>query len=75
MSPGDLDDKKVSVIGTGCSAAQLIPEIVHQVQSLTLFQRSAPWVVPKAAFCGPKGTGIFAKLWDTLERTYQITLG
>ncbi|MDX1552972.1 MAG: NAD(P)/FAD-dependent oxidoreductase [Marinobacter sp.] len=43
----DLAGKKVAVIGTGASAIQFVPEIVPQVESLSLFQRSAAWVLPK----------------------------
>lgn len=42
-----LAGKKVAVIGTGASAIQFVPEIVPRVKSLTLFQRSAAWVLPK----------------------------
>lgn len=44
----DLTGKRVAVIGTGASAIQFVPEIVKQVKSLSLFQRSAAWVLPKA---------------------------
>ncbi|MDO6442268.1 NAD(P)/FAD-dependent oxidoreductase [Marinobacter sp. 2_MG-2023] len=44
----DLTDKRVAVIGTGASAIQFVPEIAGKVQSLSLFQRSAAWVLPKA---------------------------
>ncbi|MCG2580518.1 MAG: NAD(P)/FAD-dependent oxidoreductase [Marinobacter sp.] len=44
----DLNDKRVAVIGTGASAIQFVPEIMKQVKSLSLFQRSAAWVLPKA---------------------------
>lgn len=43
----DLAGKKVAVIGTGASAIQFVPEIVKEVDSLSLFQRSAAWVLPK----------------------------
>ena len=43
----DLTDKRVAVIGTGASAIQFVPEIAPGVKSLTLFQRSAAWVLPK----------------------------
>ncbi|GAB2629372.1 NAD(P)/FAD-dependent oxidoreductase [Prescottella soli] len=42
-----LDGKRVAVIGTGASAIQFVPAIAPQVRRLTLFQRSAPWVLPK----------------------------
>jgi cation diffusion facilitator CzcD-associated flavoprotein CzcO len=35
------------VVGTGASAIQFVPAIVDRVASLTVFQRSAPYVVPK----------------------------
>ncbi len=43
----DLRGKRVAVVGTGASAIQFVPAIVPQVQSLVLFQRSAPYVIPK----------------------------
>jgi cation diffusion facilitator CzcD-associated flavoprotein CzcO len=35
------------VLGTGASAIQFVPAIAAQVEKLTVFQRSAPWVLPK----------------------------
>lgn len=43
----DLDGKRVAVVGTGASAIQFVPGIVDRVASMTVFQRSAPYVVPK----------------------------
>ena len=43
----DLRGKRVAVIGTGASAIQFVPAIQPLVSSLTVFQRSAPWVLPK----------------------------
>src|SRR3954454_1520161 len=42
-----LEGRRVAVVGTGASALQVVPEIVERVASLTIFQRSAPYVVPK----------------------------
>ncbi|MET9488497.1 NAD(P)/FAD-dependent oxidoreductase [Nocardia sp. NPDC006630] len=42
-----LTGKRVACIGTGASAIQFIPEIQPQVAQLTLFQRTAAWVLPK----------------------------
>src|SRR4051812_44374219 len=42
-----LDGTRVAVVGTGASAIQFVPAIVDRVGSLTVFQRSAPYVVPK----------------------------
>ncbi|MEJ7636350.1 NAD(P)/FAD-dependent oxidoreductase [Aeromicrobium sp.] len=43
----DLLGKKVVVIGTGASAIQFIPIIAQEVEQLTVFQRTPPWVLPK----------------------------
>jgi cation diffusion facilitator CzcD-associated flavoprotein CzcO len=43
----DLKNKTVAVIGTGASAIQFVPEIVPLVKKLLLFQRTAPWILPK----------------------------
>lgn len=43
----DLAGKRVAVIGTGASAIQFVPAIVDRVAAMTVFQRSAPYVVPK----------------------------
>jgi cation diffusion facilitator CzcD-associated flavoprotein CzcO len=42
----DLEGKRVAVIGTGASAIQFVPRIQPQVESLHLFQRTPPWVLP-----------------------------
>lgn len=44
----DLAGARVAVIGTGASAIQFVPELQKTVGSLTVFQRTAPWVVPRA---------------------------
>ena len=43
----DLAGKAVAVIGTGASAIQLVPAIASTVGRLFVFQRTAPWVMPK----------------------------
>jgi cation diffusion facilitator CzcD-associated flavoprotein CzcO len=43
----ELAGKRVAVIGTGASAIQFVPAIQPQVGRLLLFQRTAPWVVPR----------------------------
>ncbi len=45
-SPVDFAGKQVAVIGTGSSGVQLIPVIVDEVASLTVFQRTANWCTP-----------------------------
>ena len=43
-----LAGKHVAVIGTGASAIQFVPRIAPVVAQLTVFQRTPPWIVPKA---------------------------
>ncbi|MDA3453537.1 MULTISPECIES: flavin-containing monooxygenase [Acinetobacter] len=43
----ELTGKRVAVIGTGASAIQFVPEIAKQVAHLDVYQRSAPYVIPK----------------------------
>lgn len=43
----DLAGKRVAVIGTGASAIQFVPAIADRVAGITVFQRSAPYVLPK----------------------------
>lgn len=43
----DLNGKRVAVIGNAASALQFIPEIAKQASTLTVFQRSPNWVLPK----------------------------
>ncbi|MFK8015028.1 MAG: flavin-containing monooxygenase [Gammaproteobacteria bacterium] len=43
----DLNGKNVAVIGTGASAIQFVPHLAKRVKTLTVYQRSAPWILPK----------------------------
>lgn len=43
----DLTGKRVAVIGTGASAIQIVPEIQKTVGHLDLYQRTAPYVIPR----------------------------
>ncbi|MCW2784546.1 MAG: Cyclohexanone monooxygenase [Marmoricola sp.] len=43
----DLTGKRVAVLGTGASAIQFVPAIQPVAGQVTVFQRSAPYVVPK----------------------------
>lgn len=50
----DLAGKRVAIIGTGASAVQIIPAIAPDVESLTVFQRTAIWCLPKPDFTLPR---------------------
>jgi cyclohexanone monooxygenase len=42
-----LAGKRVALIGTGASAIQIGPEIAKEVAHLDVYQRTAPWVMPR----------------------------
>lgn len=42
----DIAGKRVGIIGTGSTATQILPAIVDQVASVSLFQRTPQWISP-----------------------------
>ena len=42
------EGKRVGVIGSGCSAAQIVPAIAGKVSRLTLFMGKAQWILPRS---------------------------
>jgi cation diffusion facilitator CzcD-associated flavoprotein CzcO len=58
----DLAGKRVAVVGTGCSAIQVVPAIQPLVQSVTVYQRSPGWTFPKMDFAyGPLAQRVFQR--------------
>ncbi len=49
----DPAGKRIGLIGTGATAVQLIPELAKRAGELTVFQRTAIYVVPKLDFAFP----------------------
>ncbi len=43
----DLRGERVAVIGTGASAIQFVPKIAPDVAQMDVFQRHAPWIIPR----------------------------
>ena len=41
------EGKRVGVIGSGCSGAQIVPAIAGRVSGLTLFMGKAQWILPR----------------------------
>jgi len=42
------EGKRVGVIGSGCSGAQIVPAMADKVDRLTLFMGKAQWVLPRS---------------------------
>ncbi|RMI32170.1 flavin-containing monooxygenase [Nocardia stercoris] len=43
----DLTGKRVAVVGTGASAVQFVPEVRRLAGHTTVFQRTAPYILPR----------------------------
>ncbi|MEF2977375.1 flavin-containing monooxygenase [Subtercola sp. YIM 133946] len=43
----ELAGQRIAVIGTGASAIQFVPELQKVAAQVTVFQRSAPWIIPR----------------------------
>jgi len=49
----DLAGKRVAVVGTGCSAIQVVPAIQPIAGRVDVYQRSPGWTMPKGDFAYP----------------------
>lgn len=43
----DLREREVGVIGSAASAVQIVPRLAEQAKKLSVFQRSANWILPR----------------------------
>ena len=69
-----LDGKRVAVIGAGASAIQFVPQIAPRVAHLDLFQRTPPWIMPKAdRALKPRETWLFER-FPVLQRLARTRL-
>lgn len=70
----DLTDKRVGVIGNAASAVQFVPEIAPVAKHVTVFQRTAHWVIPKPDGPYPSGVRRFFRIFPLLLRLYRWLL-
>jgi cation diffusion facilitator CzcD-associated flavoprotein CzcO len=42
-----LDGRRIGIVGTGSTAVQMVSALVDRVASLSLFQRTAQWIMPQ----------------------------
>jgi cation diffusion facilitator CzcD-associated flavoprotein CzcO len=68
----DLVGRRVAVLGTGASAIQFAPAIASQVKRLTIFQRSAPWVLPKTDKAYAERTKRLYLRFPRLQRLWRL---
>jgi cation diffusion facilitator CzcD-associated flavoprotein CzcO len=63
-----LAGERVAVIGTGASAVQFVPEIQPEVDELQIYQRTAPWIVPRRnAEINPRLRRLFQRFPPAME--------
>lgn len=69
----DLRGKRVAVIGTGSTAAQIVPAIAPDAAKVYVFQRQPNWVLPKndRAFSGAERQR-YRSWWRHRLRRYQL---
>jgi cation diffusion facilitator CzcD-associated flavoprotein CzcO len=70
----DLSDKRVGVIGTGASSIQFVPQIAGRVKQLALFQRTAPWILPKPDRAISAGERRLYSLFPFLQWLYRLLI-
>ena len=70
----DLTGKRVAVVGTGASAIQFVPEIAQQAAEVRVFQRTAPWVLPKPDRAISERTRTAFRRVPGLQRAYRDLL-
>ncbi|HET8602997.1 MAG TPA: NAD(P)/FAD-dependent oxidoreductase [Marmoricola sp.] len=70
----DLAGKRVAVIGTGASAIQIVPELARTVGHLDVFQRTAPWVMPRRDRAYSRAERLAFRFVPGLQRLYRTAI-
>jgi cation diffusion facilitator CzcD-associated flavoprotein CzcO len=63
-----LAGKRVAVVGTGCSAIQVVPAIQPVVEQVDVYQRSPGWTIPKMDFAYKERTKKLFERFPVLQR-------
>jgi cation diffusion facilitator CzcD-associated flavoprotein CzcO len=64
----ELSGKRVAVVGTGCSAIQVVPAIQPIVGQVDVYQRSPGWTMPKTDFAYKERTKRLFQRFPALQR-------
>ncbi len=64
----DLAGRRVSIVGTGCSAIQTAPVIAAEVAALDIYQRSPGWTFPKMDFAYSERSKQLFERYPLLQR-------
>lgn len=69
-----VQGRRVAVIGTGASAIQLVPGIVDEVAQVDLYQRTAPWVLPRGDAPVPRAVIAAYTRFPALQRAHRAVV-
>ncbi len=69
-----LDGRKIGIIGSAASAAQIIPEVARVAESLTVFMRTPNWVIPRNDFPYSRAQKALVKYAPFLLRAIHYAL-
>ncbi len=70
----ELAGKRVAVIGTGCSAIQVVPAIQPSVARLDVYQRSPGWTLPKMDYAYPEWAHTIFKCLPGVRRLDRASI-
>jgi len=70
----DLTGRRVAVVGTGCSAIQVVPAIQPLVARLDVYQRSPGWTFPKMDFAYREQTKRLFERFPLLQRLDRMSI-
>jgi cation diffusion facilitator CzcD-associated flavoprotein CzcO len=70
----DLHGKRVAVVGTGCSAIQVVPSIQPLVEHVDVYQRSPGWTLPRMDFAYSERAKRLFKRFPILQRIDRASI-
>jgi cation diffusion facilitator CzcD-associated flavoprotein CzcO len=70
----DLAGKRVTVVGTGCSAIQVVPAIQPCVAGVDVYQRSPGWTFPRMDFAYRERTKRLLDRFPVLQRLDRMSI-
>ncbi|OZM70806.1 monooxygenase [Amycolatopsis antarctica] len=70
----DLAGKKVALVGVGASGVQIAPEVAEVAAGLVVFQRTAPWVLPKEDVTVPRWKKLAFRYLPGVQALYRTVL-
>lgn len=70
----DLSGKRIAVIGTGASAIQIVPELQEIAGHVDVYQRTAPWVIPRHDRTYPALERLALRRIPGLQKLYRTAI-